>query len=93
MPAQAKEKFIFAHAMNTDHVFHALSERFISELKGNKEISIAYHPGGDLGRLDITVRAIDAGRRSDDPDLGVVRLRQAPSLHFSRVGCASGLCS
>ena len=49
MPAQAKEKFIFAHAMNTDHVFHALSERFISELKGNKDVSIAYHPGGDLG--------------------------------------------
>ena len=27
MPANAAEKFIFAHAMNTDHVFHALSER------------------------------------------------------------------
>ena len=49
MPAQAKEKFIFAHAMNTDHVFHALSERFMSELEGNETIEIAYHPGGDLG--------------------------------------------
>ena len=48
-PAKAEEKFIFAHAMNTDHVFHALSERFMSELEGNEAIEIAYHPGGDLG--------------------------------------------
>ena len=48
-PAHAEEKFILAHAMNTDHVFHALSERFMSELKGNDGITIAYHPGGDLG--------------------------------------------
>ena len=48
-PTKAEEKFIFAHAMNTDHVFHALSERFMSELEGNEAIAIAYHPGGDLG--------------------------------------------
>ena len=48
-PANAGEKFILAHAMNTDHVFHALSERFMTELKGNDAIAIAYHPGGDLG--------------------------------------------
>ena len=49
MPAKADEKFIFAHAMNTDHVFHALSERFIADLGDDSGISISYHPGGDLG--------------------------------------------
>ena len=49
MPAKAAEKFIFAHAMNVDHVFHAISERFIAELGDDSGVSIAYHPGGDLG--------------------------------------------
>ena len=48
-PAGAAEKFIFAHAMNTDHVFHTISERFMAELGDGSGISIAYHPGGDLG--------------------------------------------
>ncbi|MDE0282474.1 MAG: TRAP transporter substrate-binding protein DctP [Gammaproteobacteria bacterium] len=48
-PAQADEEFIFAHAMNTDHVFHALSERFMTELGDDSGASIKYHPGGDLG--------------------------------------------
>ena len=49
MPAKAQEKFIFAHAMNTDHVFHAISERFMGELVDGSGVSIAYHPAGDLG--------------------------------------------
>ena len=49
MPAKAEEKFIFAHAMNVDHVFHAISERFIGELGDGSGVSIAYHPGGGLG--------------------------------------------
>ena len=49
MPAGAAEKFIFAHPMNTDHVFHAISERFMSELGDKSGVSIDYHPGGDLG--------------------------------------------
>ena len=49
MPANADEEFILAHAMNTDHVFHAISERFISELGDESGVSINYHPGGDLG--------------------------------------------
>ena len=49
MSATAAEKFIFAHAMNTDHVFHAISERFIGEVGDEAGVSIAYHPGGDLG--------------------------------------------
>ena len=48
-PASAEEEFILAHAMNTDHVFHALSERFMDELGEDSGITIDYHPGGDLG--------------------------------------------
>ncbi len=48
-PSQAAEKFIFAHAMNTDHVFHALSKRFMAELGDKSGVSVKYHPGGDLG--------------------------------------------
>ena len=48
-PANADEKFILAHAMNTDHVFHAISERFMAELGDGSGVTIAYHPGGDLG--------------------------------------------
>ena len=48
-PVNAEEEFIFAHAMNTDHVFHAISERFMAELGDDSGVSIAYHPGGDLG--------------------------------------------
>ena len=48
-PASAEEEFILAHAMNTDHVFHALSERFMDELGEDSGITINYHPGGDLG--------------------------------------------
>ena len=47
--ASADEEFILAHAMNTDHVFHAISERFMAELGDASGVSIAYHPGGDLG--------------------------------------------
>ncbi|MCY3874877.1 MAG: TRAP transporter substrate-binding protein DctP [Rhodobacteraceae bacterium] len=47
--ANADEEFILAHAMNTDHVFHAISERFMAELGDASGVSIAYHPGGDLG--------------------------------------------
>ncbi len=47
--ANADEEFILAHAMNTDHVFHAISERFLAELGDASGVSIAYHPGGDLG--------------------------------------------
>ncbi len=47
--ANADEEFILAHAMNTDHVFHAISERFMAELGDASGVSIAYHLGGDLG--------------------------------------------
>lgn len=46
--SQADENFILAHAMNTDHVFHSLSERFLGEIDGSG-LNVAYHPGGDLG--------------------------------------------
>lgn len=48
-PAQA-EDFILAQAMNTDHIFHASSVKFMDELKANKSTyEPEYHPGGDLG--------------------------------------------
>ena len=47
--AEAAESFIFAHAMNVDHVFHAISERYIADLADQSGIEIEYHPGGDLG--------------------------------------------
>lgn len=47
--AEAADSFIFANAMNTDHVFHAISERYMAELAGQSGIEIEYHPGGDLG--------------------------------------------
>ena len=48
-PTAAAEEFIFAHAMNPDHVFHALSERFLDELGDERGVTVAYHPGGALG--------------------------------------------
>lgn len=48
--AQAKEKFILAHAYPSDHIFHQTSETFQTELnKQQSELAISYHPGGDLG--------------------------------------------
>ena len=48
-PASAAEKFIFAHPMNVDHVFHAISERYMAALADNAAVELEYHPGGDLG--------------------------------------------
>ncbi|TLP55345.1 C4-dicarboxylate ABC transporter substrate-binding protein [Parasedimentitalea maritima] len=48
-PAFAKERFILAHAMTSDHIFHAMSEKFQSELGEDSNFGVAYHPGGDLG--------------------------------------------
>ena len=47
--AEAAESFIFAHAMNVDHVFHAISERYMADLADQSGIEVEYHPGGDLG--------------------------------------------
>lgn len=48
-PAVAKELFILAHAMTSDHIFSALSDRFLETLGEDSNFKIAYHPGGDLG--------------------------------------------
>lgn len=45
------QQAILGHIMDRDHIFHHVSERFMSrldELSGGSFI-IAYHPGGDLG--------------------------------------------
>jgi len=49
MAGCASDQVILAHAMNTDHVFHAISERFLEELGEDGGVPIAYHPGGTLG--------------------------------------------
>ena len=49
VPANAEETFIFAHPMNTDHVFHAISERYLAALADQEDLELEYHPGGDLG--------------------------------------------
>lgn len=48
-PAAAEERFILAHSMTPDHIFHAMSEKFEAELGEDSNFNIAYHPGGDLG--------------------------------------------
>lgn len=47
--ASADESFILAHAMNTDHVFHSISESFMEKLGEGSGFDVDYHPAGDLG--------------------------------------------
>ena len=47
--ANADESFILAHAMNTDHVFHSISESFMEKLGEDSGFKVDYHPAGDLG--------------------------------------------
>lgn len=45
------EEIILGHIMDTQHIFHKVSERFIKrldELSGGT-MKVSYHPGGDLG--------------------------------------------
>lgn len=50
-PADAAERFILAHAMPENHIFHRISTKFMDGLKANceGEFRVNYHPGGDLG--------------------------------------------
>lgn len=43
----AQERFILAHPMPPDHIFHPTSEQFIAAL--SDEFEVEYHPGGDMG--------------------------------------------
>lgn len=50
-PAAHAESAILAHVMDSEHIFHHVSQRFITrldELSGGS-LTIDYHPGGDLG--------------------------------------------
>ncbi|RPE66608.1 TRAP-type C4-dicarboxylate transport system substrate-binding protein [Pacificibacter maritimus] len=47
--ATADESFILAHGMNTDHVFHSISESFMEKLGDDSGLEVDYHPAGDLG--------------------------------------------
>lgn len=47
---KAGDDFILAHAYPPDHIFNLASTTFIEELeKQQSELSVSYHPGGDLG--------------------------------------------
>ena len=49
--ATAAEKFIHAHPMTADHIFHPMSQKFMDKLKEllPGKFEVEYHPGGDLG--------------------------------------------
>jgi len=49
--ATAAEGHILAHIMPTDHIFHKVSEQFMTRLDSESagKMKIEYHPGGDLG--------------------------------------------
>jgi len=48
--ANAKSKFIFTQAYNTEHIFHHTSAKFIEKLNNKASVYLPdYHPGGDLG--------------------------------------------
>ena len=55
-PVQALEKlkFILAHPVPKEHVFHAVSVRFMDKIKEltKDKWTVEYHPGGDLGGLE-----------------------------------------
>ncbi|NVO55013.1 TRAP transporter substrate-binding protein DctP [Rhodobacteraceae bacterium B1Z28] len=60
--AQAEE-IILGHVMDTQHIFHSVSERFsarLDELSGGT-MTVDYHPGGDLGDWTSIVEQVAQG--------------------------------
>ncbi len=49
--AAAADSFILAHAFVTDHIVHPVSLKFAERLAAlsNGQLTVDYHPGGDLG--------------------------------------------
>ncbi|GAB5436315.1 TRAP transporter substrate-binding protein DctP [Falsiruegeria mediterranea] len=60
--ATAKE-IILDHVIGTRHIFHAVSEQFSARLKelSGGEMTVAYHPGGDLGDWASIVERVSQG--------------------------------
>ncbi len=60
--AQAEE-IILGHVMDSQHIFHAVSEQFsarLEELSGG-DLTVDYHPGGDLGDWTSIVEQVSQG--------------------------------
>lgn len=57
------EEIILGHVMDQQHIFHAVSEKFsarLDELSGG-ELTVDYHPGGDLGDWTSIVEQVAQG--------------------------------
>ena len=54
---------ILAHIMDSEHIFHGVSERFMERLDelSDGELSISYHPGGDLGDWTSIIEQVAQG--------------------------------
>ena len=63
LPAAHAEDIILGHVMDTQHIFHQVSERFstrLDELSGGA-MNVDYHPGGDLGDWTSIVEQVSQG--------------------------------
>ncbi|KIC14116.1 TRAP transporter substrate-binding protein DctP [Leisingera sp. ANG-DT] len=63
LPAARAEDIILGHVMDTQHIFHQVSERFsarLEELSGGT-LNVDYHPGGDLGDWTSIVEQVSQG--------------------------------
>src|SRR5690625_4340309 len=54
---------ILAHIMDSEHIFHGVSERFMDRLDelSDGEMTISYHPGGDLGDWTSIIEQVAQG--------------------------------
>ncbi len=62
-PATQAQEIILGHVMDTQHIFHHVSEQFserLGELSGGT-MSVDYHPGGDLGDWTSIVEQVAQG--------------------------------
>lgn len=62
-PVAVADDAILAHIMDSEHIFHGASERFmdrLDELSGG-EFTISYHPGGDLGDWTSIIEQVAQG--------------------------------
>ena len=62
-PSAQAEEIILGHVMDTQHIFHQVSEQFsarLDELSGGT-LTVDYHPGGDLGDWTSIVEQVAQG--------------------------------
>ena len=62
-PVASANDAILAHIMDSEHIFHGVSERFmerLDELSGGG-FTISYHPGGDLGDWTSIIEQVAQG--------------------------------